>query len=112
MVNPIVSDLAFGAEAALQFLFGSNIDIVGIYDGFNQVFADARPLKALLRETSKIMEHPAETGVTLADHHIINPVEIEIPLIITSDAYTATYQQIKTAFLAPALLTVKTPVNS
>lgn len=105
----ILSDLAFGLEAFL--LAGANIDILGVYDGFSQVFTDARPLRALLRETSKIMEHPAETGVVLADHHIINPVEIELPLMIKSDAYASTYQQIKAAFLAPTLLSVKTPVN-
>jgi hypothetical protein len=105
----LIEDAAFITEAAL--LFSGNLDIVGIYDDNGQVFAQARPLKASLRETSKIMEHPAETGVTLADHHIINPVEIDIPLIISAQFYGPMYQQIKTAFLAPTLLTVKTPVN-
>lgn len=110
-MSVLVTDLEFLAEAGLQYLFGSNIDIVGIYNGMSQVYVQARPLKASLRETSKIMEHPAETGVSLADHHIINPVEIEIPLMIPSDSYAAMYTQIKTDFVAATLLTVKTPVN-
>lgn len=105
----LLTDAAFIAETAL--LFSGNADIMGIYDDSGQVFVNARPLKASLRETSKVMEHPAETGVTLADHHIINPVEIDIPLIISAQYYGPMYQQIKTAFLASTLLTVKTPVN-
>ncbi len=111
MSDALITNLETAGEAALQYLFGSLLDIVGIYNGFNQVYVNARPLKASLRETSRIMEHPAETGVVLADHHIINPVEIEIPLIIPAQFYSETYQQIKTDFLAPTLLTVKTPVN-
>jgi hypothetical protein len=110
MSDPLITDVAFAEEAALQYLFGSLLDVVGVYNGFDQVYLNARPLKASLRETSRIMEHPAETGVVLADHHIINPVEIGIPLIIPAQFYAGTYQQIKADFLAPTLLTVKTPV--
>lgn len=106
-----LTNLLNAGEAALQYLFGSQLDVVGIYNGFGQVYPNARPLKASLRETSRIMEHPAETGVVLADHHIINPVEIEIPMVIPAQSYASTYQQIKADFLAPTLLTVKTPVN-
>lgn len=111
MSDPLVTNLLAAGESGLQYLFGSPLDVVGVYDGFDQVYAAARPLKALLRETSRVMEHPAETGVVLADHHVINPVEIDLPVVIPARSYAATYQQIKADFLAATLLTVKTPVT-
>lgn len=111
MSDALITDVLFAEEAALQYLFGSLLDVVGVYNGFDQVYQSARPLRASLRETSRVMEHPAETGVVLADHHVINPVEIEIPLMIPAQSYAQTYQQIKTDFLAATLLTVKTPVT-
>ncbi|OWK42201.1 phage baseplate protein [Fimbriiglobus ruber] len=105
----LLSDVAFGLD--LLSLVGSNVDIVGIYNDTAQVYVQARPLKASVRETSKVMEHPVETGVVLSDHHIINPVEIDLPLMVASVYYAAIYQQIKTDFLAATLLSVKTPVN-
>lgn len=103
----LLADLAVG----LDLLAGSNVDIVGIYSDTSQVYVQARPLKASVRETSKVMDHPVETGVVLSDHHIINPVEIDLPLFVPATAYASVYQQIKTDFLAATLLTVKTPVN-
>ena len=90
--------------------------------GVGQLFQNARPMKATVRETSKVMEHPVETGIMLSDHHIINPVEIDIPLIVTSSStgllgallgnlatnYAATYAQIRQAFYNATPLTVKT----
>jgi hypothetical protein len=105
----LLSDAEFGLD--LLAMAGSNVDIVGIYNDTSQVYVEARPLKASIRETSKVMEHPVETGVMLSDHHIINPVEIELPLIVPAIYYAAIYQQIKTDFLAATQLTVKTAVN-
>jgi hypothetical protein len=132
----IENDLAFGL--GLLSSFGQKVDVVGIYANgsgpassglsssvlnslvgatgataaFGQMFADARPLKATVRETSKVMEHPVETGVMLADHHVINPVEIDIPLVVKSQFYAATYTQIRQAFVAATLLSVKTRVGT
>src|ERR1700710_65297 len=91
----LLADLAVG----LDLLAGSNVDIVGIYNDTAQVYVQARPLKASVRETSKIMDHPVETGVVLSDHHIINPVEIDLPLIISSQYYAQTFSQIRQAFV-------------
>ena len=89
--------------------FAQNLDVVAILDAdsMQQVFADARPLKAAVRETSRVMFHPAETGVQLADHHIINPNEIDVPLMISAANYASMYQQIKAAFVASTLLIVQ-----
>lgn len=88
-------------------------DVLGIYnsDG-TQLFALARPVKASVREESKPMEHPVEDGTVITDHRIIQPIEIELPLVLSRGDYAAVYQSIKTAYLAANLLTVQTKVGS
>jgi hypothetical protein len=134
----IVSDINYGL--GLLASFGQNVDVIGIYanggqntvvqsgaptsniinsilgttantGAFGQMFANARPMKATIRETSRVMEHPVETGVILSDHHIINPVEIEIPMIVSSAFYAQTYSQIRQAFINATPLSVKTRVG-
>lgn len=85
-------------------------DIVGIFDDtdFRQVFINSRPMHGEIVETSKIMQHPVETGVVLSDHHIINPIRINLQLIVNSAYYAQDYQQMRTAFINATNLTVQT----
>jgi hypothetical protein len=90
-------------------LAGGNSDVVGIFDAnLNQVFINARPLRADVRETSRVMTHPVETGVMIADNHIINPVEINLSLSIKSEYYNSMYNQIKQAFILGTVFSVQT----
>lgn len=104
-----LADIVFGLD--LLSSLGDRVDIVGIYNDTEQLFQKARPLKASVREPSRIMKHPAETGVTLADHQIIDPVLIELPMMVPAQFYSATYQQIIATRNAATLLSVKTPVR-
>lgn len=88
-------------------------DVVAVYDAdFNQVFTEARPMKAMVNESSKTMEHPVETGITITDHRIILPIEIELSMVLASDAYRSVYEQIKQLFLDATLLTVQTKAGT
>lgn len=104
-----MADLITTIEKAFGILSGA-ADVVGIFDSqsLTQLFNNARPLKAGVRPTSQLMNRPAETGIILSDHKIINQVEIELPLMISQDFYGAVYQQIKTAFRNSTLLIVQT----
>jgi hypothetical protein len=96
-----------------DFFPSAAVDVVGVYDeAFNQIFAAARPIKATVSETAKIMEHPVESGATIADHRVIQPTEIELGLILTPDTYWDTYQEIRSAWLATSLLSVQTRTGS
>ena len=116
-----------GSTGLASSIVNSLIGFTGINAAFGQMFANARPLKAVIRETSKIMEHPLEIGTTIADHHIINPVEIDLQMIVTSTQpgllgsllgattaqnYAVTYSQIRQAFINATPLSVKTRVGT
>lgn len=91
----------------------SAIDVVAVLDkDLAQVFPDARPIKGTVKEESKLMEHPVETGATVADHRVIMPVEIELACLLTSEEYADVYQQIKDIYKAGDTLTVQTRVDS
>ena len=88
-------------------------DVVAVYDAAGvQLFADARPLKASVKETAKVFEHPLETGATITDYRVINPVEIELSMMLASEDYRNVYDQIRQVFLRGDLLTVATRSGS
>ena len=94
---------------ARQILGSTVVDTVGVFtQDFTQVFPLARPIKATVKETAKVMDHPLETGATITDHRIINPVEIELSMIVPSIAYQGIYDTIKQYFLNSTLLVVQT----
>lgn len=84
-------------------------DKVAVFDqDFNQVFPDARSIKAVVKEEAKVMQHPLETGATTTDHRIILPVEIELSVVLQSPNYQDTYNQIRQLYLNATLLIVQT----
>lgn len=89
------------------------LDVVAVLDAdLNQVFPDARPIKGSIREVSKLMEHPVETGATVADHRIITPVEIELACLLTTFEFADVYQQVRDIYLRGDVLTVQTRTSS
>ncbi len=91
------------------------IEIVAIYSSttFIPVFFGANPIKATIKETSKIMDHPKESGAVFSDFRIINPIEIEIPMLISGDIEgfsinVEVYAFIKQIYLDGDFLTVQT----
>ncbi len=95
------------------FIPTAAIDVVGVFGaGFQQLFSDARPMKASVKEASKTMEHPVESGATITDHRIILPVEIELLMMLSSTYYRDTYRQIREMYLKGQTLTVQTKSGS
>lgn len=91
------------------FPYHPAVDQVAVFDqDFNQLFISARALKAVVKENSKAMEHPLETGAVTTDHRIQMPIEIELSLLLASADYQEVYNQIKQFYNSGALLVVFT----
>lgn len=86
------------------------IDVVALLGpGFSPLFSFARPLSATVYEDARLMEHPLEMGSVIADHIVIEPMEIDLPCMIVGEIeYRNTYAAIKSAFTSGTLLTVVT----
>jgi len=89
------------------------VDVLAVLDAdLNQVFPDVRPIKATVKEESKPMEHPLETGALVTDHRIILPTDIELSTVVASEDYREVYRQVKDIYLRGDLLTVQTRTDS
>lgn len=85
------------------------VDNVAIFDeSYNQLFRQAKSIKAVIKENSKLMEHPIETGAIITDHRIVLPVEIDLSLILASADYADVYKSIKQYFLNATKLVIQT----
>lgn len=85
-----------------------NVDTVAVFtQDYTQIFRDARPIKAVIKESSKLMEHPIENGAIITDHRIVLPVEIQLSMILTPSTYRQTYEQIKQYYLEGTLLVIQ-----
>src|ERR1700744_6114605 len=84
----------------------SKVDVVQVLNQQTntQIFSGARPVKAEVRETARVMDYPVETGVILSDHRISMPTEIALTCIIPASQYSIAYVAIRNAWLAPTLL--------
>lgn len=90
------------------------VDVVALLrkSDFQQVAEKARAMKATVRETSKVMEHPVEDGTTITDHRVIMPVEIDLSVMLADEDFRGTYQALKTLFTSAELLIVQTVTDN
>ena len=85
------------------------VDSVAVFtQDFTQIFRNARALKAVVKEQSKVMEHPVESGIVITDHRIILPIEIELSLILAQSDYQDVYNAIRGYYLQGTLLVIQT----
>ena len=77
-----------------------------------QVFPGARPIKATVSESAKLMAHPLEDGSNIVDHRIILPIGISLAVILDSDTYRDTYQEIRRLFRESVRMTIQTKTHT
>lgn len=103
--------MSFGQAAAIaiSLIPRPGIDVVGVYtpEG-RQVFTGARPIKAVVKEDSKAMDHPIENGTLVTDYRIVLQIEIELSMVLMANVVRDAYQEIRELFYKGTLLTVQT----
>jgi hypothetical protein len=91
----------------------SAVDVVAIYDqNLNQLFPNVRPVKAKIDRKACFPKHPLETGAVIGDHRILQPIEIEMPMIFSSASFYDDYQAILTAYNSNNSLIIQTKVGT
>lgn len=90
-------------------LLPANTEYIAIFDqDYNQMFKEAKFLDVRVRETSRAMEHPLESGAIITDHRIILPVEIDLVVLLNASDYFSLYAQIRENFFDSTLFIVQT----
>ena len=95
-----------------QSVPNASIDTIAVFNGFTQVFQNARPLRDEVMPRAKLMDHPLETGQIVSDYKITFPVEISIIFIIPIAYYRDTYQEMWGLWQQSTILTIQTRVAS
>lgn len=84
-------------------------ELYGIYDtNFTLRFEKMHVLKASVMRESKLMDHPLEDGSSVVDHRVIQPTEIEMPVILPASEYRSLYQEINKSWLNTELFYIHT----
>jgi len=85
------------------------VDYVALFDqNYNQIFREARAIKAVVKEQAKLMEHPLESGAVITDHRVVLPIEIDLSLVLASTDYVDVYKSIRQYFYDATLIVVQT----
>ena len=89
-------------------------DVVAVFETSSgrQVFERARPMKATVSESAKLMTHPLEDGSNVVDHRIILPIGVQLSMILDSNNYRDTYQAIRQSFRDSINFTVQTKTDT
>lgn len=88
-------------------------DVVAVLNkSLNQVFVGASIIKAEVKEESKVMSHPVESGQTIEDEIVFQPTTVTLSMVLNPVTYRAVYQEIKQLYDKREILTVQTKVNS
>jgi len=103
----VLSNVSTLSRAISSF---SRVDVVAILDQstLKQVFSGFSPVKAEVKEWSKVMDYPVETGAIWSDHKIDLPTEITMTGIIPESEYGAAYIAIRSAWKNATPLSVQT----
>lgn len=91
----------------------SNQDLIAILDAdtYQPLFAGSNIMQVTVRETSKLTNWAVEDGTQRTDHRVIDPVGIDMPLLL-NDNTRALFEQLRNAYLEGRNLIVQTKVRS
>lgn len=71
----------------------------------------ASPMRVNVRETSKLTSWPVEDGTQRTDHRVIDPIEIDFSLLISSDQNRDIFDQLRQIYLRGDEITVQTKLR-
>ncbi len=72
----------------------------------------ANPMRVTVRETSTLTSWPVEDGTQRTDHRVLDPIEIELPLILASDANRSLFDQLRQIYLRGDEVVVQTKMRT
>lgn len=73
---------------------------------------DASPMRVTVRETSKLTNWPVEDGTQRTDHRVLDPIEIDLPLLISSEQNRDIFDQLRQIYLRGDDLTIQTKLRT
>lgn len=72
----------------------------------------ASPMRATIRETSKLTSWPVEDGTQRTDHRVLDPIEIDLSILLASDQNRDVFDQLRQVYLRGDSITVQTKLRT
>lgn len=80
---------------------------------FRQIFPlGAAPMRVSVSETSKLTSWPVEDGTMRSDHRVIDPIEIEMPIVMHGGVNRSLFDQLRQIFLRGDVLVIQTKMRT
>lgn len=89
------------------------MDLVTVLDAdsLEPLFDGAQPMRVTVRESSKLTSWPVEDGTQRTDHRVLDPVEIDLGVLIT-EANKNLFESLRQTFIEGRALVVQSQVRS
>ena len=75
-------------------------------------YGNARPIKAVVAESSRLMSHPIENGEVITDHRVVLPISISIAVILNPFFYRQTYNLIRNDYNSSQRFSIRTKTHT
>lgn len=82
-----------------------------LIDQFRE-YGNARPMKAIVSESSRLMSHPIENGEVITDHRVVLPITISIAVILRPLFYRRTYNLIRNDYNSAQQFAIRTRTHT
>lgn len=103
---------AIAANYAGNFFNDPRENRVKIFDtDGNELFSNIKYLTLAVKQDSKLMEHPVETGAVISDHKVIYPLELEIQALVNPNDLQDIYFNLELSYKDSAFFTIQTKAD-
>lgn len=85
---------------------------IAIYgQGGGEILSNASIISCSVNDSSKLMEHPIESGAVIADYKVFNPVTATLVVALTEGGYASEYAEIFSSYKNCEFITLQTKTN-
>ena len=80
-------------------------------EGGGELLGNAAIVSCSVNDSSKLMEHPIESGAVISDYKVFNPVTASVVVALSASGFESEYAQIYAAYKNCEFLTLQTKTN-
>lgn len=85
---------------------------IAIYgEGGGEILSNASIVSCSVNDSSKLMEHPVESGAVISDYKVFNPITASLVVALTESGYATEFSEIYSSYKNCEYITLQTKTN-
>ena len=85
---------------------------IAIYgEGGGEILSNASIVSCSVNDSSKLMEHPVESGAVISDYKVFNPITATLVVALTESGYATEFSEIYSSYKNCEYITLQTKTN-